>query len=83
MFKKNKMRGSGILVVVLSAIAFSIYSSTSFLETEHFGVMVSSYIGNIKEKYSKNVSNVEVKVTYMYDGTLCEVVLNSVKGKVL
>ena len=53
------MRGSGILVVVLSAIAFSIYSSTSFLETEHFGVMVSSYIGNIKEKYSKNVSNVE------------------------
>lgn len=59
MFKKNKMRGSGILVVVLSAIAFSIYSSTSFLETEHFGVMVSSYIGNIKEKYSKNVSNVE------------------------
>lgn len=59
MFKRNKMRGSGILVVVLSAIAFSIYSSTSFLETEHFGVMVSSYIGNIKEKYSKNVSNVE------------------------
>lgn len=59
MFKKNKMRGSGILVVVLSAIAFSIYSSTSFLETEHYGVMVSSYIGNIKEKYSKNVSNVE------------------------
>lgn len=59
MFKKNKIRGSGILVVVLSAIAFSIYSSTSFLETEHFGVMVSSYIGNIKEKYSKNVSNVE------------------------
>lgn len=59
MFKKNKMRGSGILVVVLSAIAFSIYSSTSFLDTEHFGVMVSSYIGNIKEKYSKNVSNVE------------------------
>ena len=59
MFKKNKMRGSVILVVVLSAIAFSIYSSTSFLETEHFGVMVSSYIGNIKEKYSKNVSNVE------------------------
>ena len=59
MFKKNKMRGSGILVVVLSAIAFSIYSSTSFLETEHFGVMVSSYIGNIKEKYSKNVSNIE------------------------
>ena len=59
MFKKNKMRGSGILVVVLSAIAFSIYSSTSFLETEHFEVMVSSYIGNIKEKYSKNVSNVE------------------------
>lgn len=59
MFKKNKMRGSGILVVVLSAIAFSIYSSTSFLETEHFGVMVSSYVENIKEKYSKNVSNVE------------------------
>ncbi len=29
------------------------------------------------------IKNVEVKVTYMYDGTLCEVVLNSVKGKVL
>lgn len=29
------------------------------------------------------IKNVEVKVTYMYDGSLCEVVLNSVKGKVL
>ena len=61
MFKKNKLKGSGILVVVLSAIAFSIYSGTAFLETEHFGILVENYEKNIKEKYEENIDDIEAQ----------------------
>ncbi len=61
MFKKSKLKGSGILVVVLSAIAFSIYSSTAFLETEHFGILIDSYEKNIKEKYEVHMDDMEIQ----------------------
>jgi len=32
---KNKLRGSGILIVVLSAITFSIYTTSTYAEQQH------------------------------------------------
>ena len=56
---KNLKKGSGILVVVLSAITFSIYVSSAFLEVEHFGILLANYENDIKEIYEKNINNIE------------------------
>lgn len=55
--KKNK--GSGILVVILSSIAFSIYSSTAFLDIEHFSILLDKYEKNNKEYYERYVNNID------------------------
>ena len=56
-FKKNK--GSGILVVILSSIAFSIYSSTAFLDIEHFSILLNKYEKNNKEYYERYIDNID------------------------
>ena len=56
-FKKNK--GSGILVVILSSIAFSIYSSTAFLDIEHLSILLNKYEKNNKEYYERYIDNVD------------------------
>lgn len=49
MYKKNsKFKGSGILVVILSAMAFSIYTISTFSESEHFGILIDKYEKIIK-----------------------------------
>lgn len=56
---KERLRGSGILVVVLSAMAFSIYTMSTFSESEHFSILVNKYEKNNKEFYEKNLDNIE------------------------
>lgn len=55
--KKNKLKGSGILVVVLSAMAFSIYTMSTFSESEHFGILIDKYEKNNKEYYERYINN--------------------------
>lgn len=57
--KKNQLQGSGILVVVLSAMAFSIYAMSTFAEGEHFSILVDKYEKNNKEYYEKYVNEAD------------------------
>ena len=56
---KNKLKGSGTLVVVLSAMAFSIYTMSTFSESEHFGILVNKYEKNNKEFYERYLDNID------------------------
>ena len=56
---KKRLVGSGTLVVIFSAIAFSIYAVSSFAEQEHYGIMQDKYEKNIIEEYEKNIDNIE------------------------
>lgn len=55
----NKVRGSGVLVVVLSAMVFSIYTMSTFSESEHFSILVDKYEKNNKEYYESNLDNID------------------------
>lgn len=55
----NKLKGSGILVVILSAVVFSIYATSNFAEAEHYSILQEKYEKNIKEEYEKNIDNIE------------------------
>lgn len=55
----KKLQGSGILVVTLAAIAFTIYTSTTYSDTEHFGIMIEKYEKINKEYYEKYVKDVD------------------------
>lgn len=57
--KLEKLKGSGVLVVILAAIAFSIYTMSTFLENEHFGILVDKYEKNNKEYYERNLENID------------------------
>ena len=59
MKKFKKLTGSGILVVILSAVVFSIYVVSNFAEQEHYGIMQQKYEENIKEEYEKKIDNIE------------------------
>lgn len=55
----NKKKGSGIVVVILTAIVFSIYVSSSFMENEHFYLLENKYEKSIVELYEKDYNNIE------------------------
>ena len=40
---KSKIKGSGILVVILSSIVFSIYVMSTYAESEHFSILMNKY----------------------------------------
>lgn len=56
---KNKLKGSAILVVVFSAMAFSIYTMSTFSESEHFSILVDKYEKNNREYYESNLDNID------------------------
>jgi hypothetical protein len=63
-FKKSKnvekkLKGSGVLVVILSSIAFSIYIMSVYAEQEHFAIMQNKYEKNIVTQYEKTSDNIE------------------------
>lgn len=57
--KKDKLRGSGVLIVVLSAISFSIYASSTYAEQQHFSIMQKKYEKNIIEYYEKDNQRID------------------------
>jgi len=57
--KIRNIRGSGVLIVVLSAMVFSIYTMSTFSESQHFSILIDKYEKNIKEYYEKNTNSIE------------------------
>ncbi len=55
----NSLKGSAVLVVVLSAVVFSIYATSNFAESEHYSILQDKYEKNIKDEYEKNINNIE------------------------
>ena len=56
---KDRLKGSGIIVVILSSIAFSIYVMSTYSEQEHFSIMQNKYEKNIKSEYEKYINNID------------------------
>ena len=54
MNNKSRVKGSAILVVILSSIAFFIYAMSVFSESEHFDLMQNRYEKQIVKKYNKD-----------------------------
>lgn len=63
---KDRLRGSGTLVVILSSVAFSIYAMSTFSEQEHYKLIQSRYEKDIKSTYEKNVD----KISEYYENIL-------------
>ena len=59
MDKLKSKKGSGILVVILASIAFSVYAMSAFTEIEHFGILLDKYEENNKKYYEKYIDNVD------------------------
>ncbi|MDD3303721.1 MAG: hypothetical protein PHP54_02275 [Clostridia bacterium] len=57
--RRKLLKGSGVIVVIFVAIAFSIYTMTTFSENEHFSIMMNKYEKNNKEYYEKNIDDIE------------------------
>lgn len=66
MKKFNLKKGSGILVVILSSIAFSVYAMSSLAEVEHLGILLNKYDENNKGYYEKYINNVD-EFYHLYD----------------
>ncbi len=56
---KSKLKGSGIFVVILSSITFSIYAMSVYSDQEHFSTMQKKYEDNIVKEYEKYNDDVE------------------------
>lgn len=63
---KNSLKGSGIIVVILTSIAFSIYAMSTYSEQEHFSILQQKYEADIRQEYEKNNENIE----QFYDSVL-------------
>lgn len=57
--KKNKYMGSGILVVILTALVFMVYSSSTYSEQEHYQMLQKKYENDIINYYSNDVQNID------------------------
>ena len=59
--KKNiyESRGSGTLVVIISAIVFLTYSISTFSDVRHMKYMQENYEKNIREIYEKDLDILE------------------------
>ena len=61
MSKRNKkmITGSGVLVVILSTLATSIYIISTFADYEHFNMQLDKYKSNLNIMYKEKVDNVD------------------------
>lgn len=66
MKKINKVKGSAILVVLFSSIAFYIYIMSVNSEAEHFSIIQKRYEKNIKEKYTVDIDEYYNKAKEKY-----------------
>lgn len=56
---KKLIKGSGVLVVIFSALATSVYMISTFADYEHFNTQVDKYKKNLSSIYQKKVDNVD------------------------
>lgn len=56
---KKRLKGSGVLVVILSSIAFFIYAGSTYSEQEHFSIMQNKYEKDIKKEYEAGYDDIE------------------------
>lgn len=59
MNKRKYIKGSGILVVILSAIAFLIYSTTMSSEVQHFDNLLNKYIESNTKYYERYTEDID------------------------
>ena len=57
--KLNKLKGSGTLIVIISAIVFLTYATSTFSDVRHMKYMQEKYENNIREIYEKDLSILE------------------------
>lgn len=57
--KKNKFKGSGILVVIITALVFMIYSTSTYSEQEHYELLQKKYEDDIINYYNKDINNID------------------------
>lgn len=53
--KLKNIRGSGTLIVIISAIVFLTYSISTFSDVRHMKYMQEKYEKNIREIYEKDL----------------------------
>jgi len=53
------LKGSGTLIVIISAIVFLTYSVSTFSDVRHMKYMQEKYEENIREIYEKDLSILE------------------------
>ena len=64
--KQNKIKGSAILVVIFSSIAFFIYVMSVYSEAEHFNIIQNKYEKNINKKYEVDENEFLEKILEEY-----------------
>ena len=57
--KIKKLRGSGTLIVIISAIVFLTYATSTFSDVRHMKYMQEEYENNIREMYEEELEILE------------------------
>ena len=64
--KQHKIKGSAILVVIFSSIAFFIYVMSVYSEAEHYNIIQNKYEKNINKKYEVDENEFYEKILEEY-----------------
>lgn len=64
--KQNKIKGSAILAVIFSSIAFFIYVMSVYSEAEHYNIIQNKYEKNINKKYEVDENEFYEKILEEY-----------------
>lgn len=56
---RSKIKGSGVLIVVLAAITFTIYASSTYADQQHFNVIQKKYEDSIVKYYEKDIVRID------------------------
>lgn len=57
----KRVKGSGTLIVIISAIVFMIYATSTFSDVRHMKYMQEKYENNIREIYEKDLKILETE----------------------
>lgn len=59
--KLKRLKGSGTLIVIISAIVFMTYATSTFSDVRHMKYMQEEYENNIREIYEKDLKILETE----------------------
>lgn len=68
--KANKLKGSAILLVILTMVAITVYSTGTYIEQEHLQILQKKYEDGIIKKYEENTKNIDEtyeNIEYLYN----------------